>query len=255
MVQGSRMYRAREFAARAGVSVRTLHHYDRLGLLKPRRRSAAGYRLYDDRDLERLEQIVALKLIGLPLKQIKALLDEDLNLKEALRIQRRVLEEKRRLLDAALQAIREAEAALVPGVRPEPARLKRIIEVIEMQTDPNWMMKYYSDEAKAKIAARGAEWTPELQAECERDWADLIRDVEASLNEDPAGEKAQALAARWTRLVEGFTGGDPQVTQGLASLYADRANWPEQGRQQMAPFMKPGVWDFIRKAMEARKPG
>lgn len=62
-----RTYRAREFATLAGVTVRTLHHYDRLELLKPRR-TRAGHRVYSARDLESLEQIIALKFIGVPLK-------------------------------------------------------------------------------------------------------------------------------------------------------------------------------------------
>lgn len=66
----SRRYQVHEFADLAGVTVRALHHYDRLGLLRARR-TDAGYRLYTARDLERLEQIVALKFFGLPLKQIK----------------------------------------------------------------------------------------------------------------------------------------------------------------------------------------
>jgi DNA-binding transcriptional MerR regulator len=70
-------YRAREFAELAGVTVRTLHHYDRLGLLKPRKRSAGGYRLYQMQDLARVEQIVALKFLGLPLAQIRRVLDEE----------------------------------------------------------------------------------------------------------------------------------------------------------------------------------
>ena len=64
------MHRASEFADLAGVTVRTLHHYDRLGLLKPHR-NGSGYRLYRESDLERLEQIVALKFLGLPLKDIR----------------------------------------------------------------------------------------------------------------------------------------------------------------------------------------
>ena len=68
------VYRIREFAALAGVTVRALHHYDRLGLLKPGGRSASGYRLYRDSDLARLEQIVVLKFLGLPLQQIGRLL-------------------------------------------------------------------------------------------------------------------------------------------------------------------------------------
>ena len=70
------MFRVHEFAQLAGVTVKALHHYDRLGLLKPRR-ADSGYRIYVERDLERLEQIVALKFLGLPLKQIKILLERE----------------------------------------------------------------------------------------------------------------------------------------------------------------------------------
>ena len=91
--------RVREFAALAGVTVRALHHYDRLGLLRPRRASS-GYRLYGNAELERLEQIVALKFIGVPLRQIKAMLDRNsAGLADALRMQRTVLEEKQKLLE------------------------------------------------------------------------------------------------------------------------------------------------------------
>jgi DNA-binding transcriptional MerR regulator len=68
----SRTYQPHEFARRAGVTVRALHHYDRLGLLEPSGRTSAGYRLYSDRDLVRLEQIVSLKFIGFPLNQISS---------------------------------------------------------------------------------------------------------------------------------------------------------------------------------------
>lgn len=65
------LYRASEFAALTGVTVRALHHYDRVGLLKPTGRSAAGYRLYGAGDFARLQQVLTLKFIGLPLRQIK----------------------------------------------------------------------------------------------------------------------------------------------------------------------------------------
>jgi len=199
-------------AALAGVTVRALHHYDRLGLLKPRRTNA-GYRDYQARDLERLEQIVALKFMGLPLRQIRELLGRNaLDLASALSSQRRVLEEKRRLIGYAIDAIREAESSLEAGERPEAATLKKIIEAIEMQ-DMRWAEKYYSPEACEKMEARKQLWTPELQARVSRQWTDLFTEVEAAAGagEDPAGETAQALAKRWRKLVEGFTGGDYEI--------------------------------------------
>src|SRR5437588_5739759 len=101
----TQQYKVQEFAELAGVTVRALHHYDRLGLLKPRR-TDSGYRLYGISDLERLEQIVALKFLGLTLKQIRTLLQrEKLALPDALRMQRTVLEGRRCLLDRAIRAI------------------------------------------------------------------------------------------------------------------------------------------------------
>ena len=250
----SKTHRANEFATLAGVTVRTLHHYDRLGLLRPRRRTRTGYRLYEVQDLERLEQIVALKFVGLPLKQIKALLDQNiLELSDALRLQRKALEEKRRLVDRAIQAIREAESAAQSGRRPDSRVFRKIIEVIEMETDNSWMMKYANDAAKAKIEARRGEWSPELQEHVSKQWSDLFHDVEAALGEDPASAKAQALLARWTALVESFTGGDPHVRDSVKKLYADQANWPSRFRDQMAPFSNPKVLDFIGGAAKAQK--
>src|SRR5512140_2829712 len=139
-------YRVQEFADAAGVTVRALHHYDRLALLKPRR-TTSGYRLYTQRELERLEQIVALKFLGLPLKQIKRVLDRDSRaLPDVLRAQRRALEAKRHRLDRAIDAIRDAERAIAPGQPPDAAVIKRIIEVIEMQDNAEFFRKYYTDE-------------------------------------------------------------------------------------------------------------
>jgi len=251
---GERPYRVREFAELAGTTVRALHHYDRLGLLKPRR-SNAGYRLYQLRDLGRLEQIAALKFLGIPLQQIKALLDHrTLDWPETLRLQLEMLEDKRRLLDRAIRAIRHAGKSLRPGQQPYAALLKKIIEVIEMENNTDWTRKYYSDEALEKIEQRKQRWSPELQERVTKDWTDLFRDVEAAIarGDDPAGKPAQALGARWKKLVEAFTGGDPQVSAGLGKLHADRPGWPAHAQQQMAPFSNKAVWDFIHKVIACK---
>lgn len=249
-----RAYRVKEFAELAGITVRALHHYDRLGLLKPQR-TEAGYRMYSLGDLQRLEQVVALKFLGIPLKQIKALLDRDtLELSDTLRRQRRVLEDKRRLLDSAISAIWDAERSIRPGRQPDTALLKKIIEVIEMQNNTDWAKKYYNEKALGKIEQGKQGWSPELQERVTREWTELFRDVEAAIarGENPAGKAAQALGARWKKLMEGFTGGDPEVSAGLNRLYADQANWPASAHQQMVPFSKPKVWEFIHQVISCK---
>jgi len=249
-----RSYRVREFAELAGTTVRALHHYDRLGLLKPRR-SDAGYRLYRGIDLERLEQIAALKFLGVPLKQIKELLERSvLDWREVLRLQRRLLEQKRRLLERAIHAIGEAEESIRTGQRPDAALLKKIIEVIEMENKTDWTQKYYNQEALEKIELGRQRWTPELQERITKEWTDLFREVEAAIAQgaDPAGKPAQALGARWKRLIEAFTGGDREVSAGLRRLYADQPNWPQHARDQMAPFSNKAVWDYIHKVIACK---
>jgi DNA-binding transcriptional MerR regulator len=241
-------YRVHEFAGLSGVTVRALHHYDQLGLLKPSRRSAAGYRLYGDHDLARLEQIVVLKFLGLPLKEIRDLLKRETPLVEALGHQQRVLNEKRSQLDRSIQAIGAAAKSLESKKEPDWQLIKSIIQEIEMQNETEWSKQYYSEDAKARIEERKALWSPELQAKVSQDWAGLFADIEAALGEDPAGPQGQALAARWRTLVAGFTGGDPEIQKGLNKMYADQTNWPAGPKAKYQ--IKPEIQSFITKAMQ-----
>ena len=248
-IKDTTLYLASEFAERAGVTVRTLHHYDRLGLLKPSRYTEAGYRLYGEADFARLQQIVMLKFIGLSLKEIKELLDRrELDLQMTLRLQRTVVEQKRLHLEKVIEAIERAEDAMSSSEKLDWETFKQIIEVINMQNDMEWMKKYYTEEQLAELAERG---TPEVLERGQRDWAALIKDVEAAVAEglDPQSEKAQELVTRWSNLIEAFTGGNPAIRESLTRLYADQANWP-------ATFNKPysdKFGEFISKAGAARK--
>jgi len=244
------MFKVSEFAEKAGITVRTLHHYDRLGLLKPSGRTEAGYRLYADRDFARLQQIVTLKFIGLPLKEIKALLDRnELDMAATLRLQKQLLQEKRWQVGMAIQAIEEAERSIDSTQSLDLAALRKIIEVMERQNNMEWTKKYYSPDAQAKIAERAATFTPEMQAEVTSKWNDLFRDIEMAMQkgEDPGSARSKELAQRWAGLLKGFTGGDPEVQKGLNSLYADKSNWPQTFDQ---PF-KNEVWEWMKKAMAA----
>ncbi len=243
-------YRVQAFAKLSGVTVRTLHHYDRLGLLVPRREGGArgdrrGYRLYSAANLERLEQIVALRYLGFPLRQIKTLLPAGgLPLRQALQVQQRLLREQRRRLNRALDAI---QAALRPRA-PNAGGLQRILREMAMANDPGaWTHRYFSAAAKASIAARAAAFTPAMQAEASRRWAALLAEVEAALDGDPRGPRAQALAARWRELIGNFTQGDGEVGRGMGRLWANRERWPAEMKQRTAGF-RPEVMTFMRKA-------
>jgi MerR family transcriptional regulator, thiopeptide resistance regulator len=244
-----KLYQASEFAAMTGVTVRALHHYDRVGLLKPSGRTASGYRLYGERDFARLQQIVTLKFIGLPLKQIGEMLDRDsFELSTALRLQREILAERRRRLLTAIRAIEEAEQVMASGGEANWETFAKIIEVMNMQNDWEWVKKYYTEEQLEELARRG---TPEVLEKGQRDWAVLLKDVEAAITDgvDPSSERAQALTHRWSALIESFTGGNPAIRESLTNLYRDQANWPATAQK---PFGDDAM-TFISKAQAAHR--
>jgi DNA-binding transcriptional MerR regulator len=230
-------FRIGEFAKLAGVTVRALHHYDRIGLLKPLRGSS-GFRLYRLEDLERLEQIAALKFLGIPLREIKLLLKRGpLTLVDSLRVQREALAEKRRLIDRAVVAIEAAEKVVRSGQTTDASILRKIIEAIDMQPQEKFMRKYYTDQAwldKERIVHETPleVWQKNIKA-----WRQLFAEIEAAIDLDPASESAQALTKRWLQLAETAHGGNEAVRAGHIEAWNDRPNWPrEQQDKLLASF-------------------
>jgi DNA-binding transcriptional MerR regulator len=236
-------YRVQAFAELAGVTVKTLHHYDRVGLLHPRR-TTAGYRLYTSSDLVRLEQILALKTIGFSLHEIRQLLDRDaLPLPAIFRQQREVLEEKRRLLDRAIHALTEAEHAAAAESSPVTAILQDVIRVMNMQ-DIDGMRKYYRDEA-------WAQWRHYYEAWPSPAWQALYREIGTALGSDPAAPHAQALADRWQALTreDAVT---PAVRTGMIKAWGDREHWPSSLKRRMEEFDVERATRFVADALWVR---
>jgi DNA-binding transcriptional MerR regulator len=235
-----------EFAQRTGVTVRTLHHYDRLGLLRPGGRTASGYRLYGERELIRLQQIATLKFIGCSLNEIKAALSGPASdLGETLKLQQEALERKRRTLDKALRAVDRAQKLFAQSGQADWNALKHIIEVIQMEQDKSWMLQYFTPEQQAVLSARKSE----VRSRGEEGWAKLIPEIEAAAKDglDPASEEARSLIERYQQLINLFTGGDPGIQANLERLYADKANWPTTFKSPLSEAAR----SFVEQAKKA----
>lgn len=194
------------------VSVQTLHHYDRIGLLEPSVRLANGYRVYSERDLLKLQQIVALKYFGFELSQIKKLLAADIDIVEHFSAQLQFLEEKAKsLLDAgnALKAI------ISDCQRHESIPWETIIKLIEVfrmtrQLEKTWAGKVLSKDELNDYANFEREF-PSRYNESEKkkfkqEWAELARDVEANLDKNPASSIGIALGKRCMDWVNQYYG-------------------------------------------------
>ena len=123
-----------EFAKRSGVTVKTLLHYDKIGLLKPSQKTYSGYRIYCDDDFLKLQQITTLKFIGLSLNEISHILHESgENLGNMIRIQKKALEEKKKHIESVISVFSKAENQAKENGFLDAKNLINIIKITNME--------------------------------------------------------------------------------------------------------------------------
>jgi MerR family transcriptional regulator, thiopeptide resistance regulator len=215
-VSDTRPLRVGEVARVTGLTVRTLHHYDEIGLLVPSERSGAGYRLYSDGDVRRLYRIVALREMGFSLAEIgSTLVREGDDPRPALRRHLERVDEQLRLgrrlrtrLTRILELLDHAD---------EPSS-DQFIDAIEVMTR---MERYYTPEQLEQLERRAEAVGEDGLRRAEADWAELIAAVEAerAAGTDPADPRLDPLVERWTDLIRQFTGGDPGIKASLQRMY------------------------------------
>ncbi len=205
-----------QLARRTGVTVRTLHHYEACGLLQPAVRSAAGYRLYGEAELRRLQHIVSLKALGLTLDAIRGSLDTDApSLAEAVRRQAHRLRETIAHQHALLLRLEHLQQRLAAGEAIDGETLLKTIEASTI------MEKYLTTEQQQAVQQRGETLGAARIREVEQAWPQVIAGMTAALqlDKDPASEEVQALAAKWRALLREFTGGDAGIQRSLNNMF------------------------------------
>jgi MerR family transcriptional regulator, thiopeptide resistance regulator len=209
-------WRVGELARQTGLSVRTLHYYDEIGLLAPSFHTGAGHRLYTARDVARLQQIKSLRQLGFALEEVRDCLGRpdfsplrviDMHLarlREQIELQQRLCGR----LEAIAAHLRSAEEVSVEA----------FLQTIEGMT---MVEKYYTPEQLEEFQERARQFGEERIRQAEADWQELIAQVRAEMDRgtDPASETVQALARRWTALVDAFTGGNPEIHKALQQMW------------------------------------
>ncbi|MDX5376921.1 MAG: MerR family transcriptional regulator [Halomonas sp.] len=209
------LLRVGELAKRTGLTVRTLHHYDEIGLLKPSMRSDAGYRLYRRQDVARLHHIQALRSLGMSLTDIGALLERPSSSLTAV-IERQIQMLERKIADQA--QLRDRLVALhrqfESGDEPEMDDWLKTLEMMTMYD------RYFTREELDRLPLYRAD--DDRQAE----WKTLIGEAQDLIRQGvpPSDRAAQELAQRWMTTLERDTAGDPTL---LDKLNAMHANEPE----------------------------
>lgn len=184
-----------EAAKRAGVSVRTLHYYDEIGLLKPSETTQAGYRFYDDSAMASLQQILFYRELGVPLEQIRRILSApDNDRAEALQKHRTLLMMKRQRLDDMLRLVDETIGGITMyNERPKPTQADW--ESLKNQYAQEAAERWGNTEAFLESREKHAKYTPEQEEQIKAEMEEIFRSFGACAG--PEGPEAQALVKRW----------------------------------------------------------
>ena len=241
------MKTVKEFASLTGVSIRTLHYYDEIGLLRPASVTESGYRLYGQQELERLQQILFLRELRFSLKEIAQILDDPtFDKRQALHQHRQLLLLQRQRLD---ELIRLADNTLKGGsqmnfdlLKHDPAR--------EMQEE-------YANEVRQRWG------NTEAYAESQRktagyqksDWQNLLSGMESIFDRfadlaregaDPASTEAQELVENWRDYIsENMYTCTPEILHGLGQMYVS-----DERFQKNLDSHGEGCAQFMSRAIE-----
>lgn len=221
-----RTYTVKQLARLAGVSVRTLHLYDELGLLVPAQRTEARYRLYGEAELLRLQQILFYKELDVPLQEIQRILDDpDFDLVQALQQHRTALKARKQRLAALLRTLDRTIDHLTNNTIMEHTELYEGLPKEEAENLRRDAVEAHGKEAversEAHLMAQGKPGIERLKAEA----ADIMHRLIALRSDGPTSDVVQAQIARHYANIRAFWGtsdlADPQLEAyaGLGELY------------------------------------
>src|SRR3954453_20140548 len=240
-----------EVAALTGVTVRTLHHYDRIGLLSPSERTTAGYRRYTPSDLDRLHQVLVYRELGFPLEEIATLLDDPgADPAEHLRRQHRLLRDRlegNRAMVAAVEKEMEAQSmgmALTPEEKFELFG-EGYSEDYEREAEERWGETEAWAQSRRRTAAYSKEDWVRIKAEAqdvEGRFAEALRSgvpADSQQAMDLAEEHRQHIT-RW------FYDCPPEMHAGLGRMYVEDERFTAHYEQ-----LAPGLAQYVSTAVQA----
>ncbi len=237
------MRTVKEVSKLTGISVRTLHHYDAIGLLKPANITDAGYRLYDDESLKRLQNILMFRELQFPLKEIKAILDSpEFDSEEALGQQIKLLEMRQKHLEKLIAFAREIQKKGVDNMSFN-AFDKTEMEQYEQEVRERWggTKEYaqYEQKTKGKTEKGIQEMADKLLA--------LFAEIGQLREFSPAQKEVQVkIRELQTFITENYYSCTDEILRGLSQMYV----MDERMKRNIDHAGGDGTAEFVKQAVE-----
>jgi len=232
-----------EVSKLTGISVRTLHHYDEIGLLKPSDITEAGYRLYDDIALERLQHILLFRELQFPLKDIKEILDSpDFDRNKALEQQIELLTMKKEHLENLILFARGIKFIGVKHMDFSAFDTKKMDEYAE-QAKQSWG----KTEAYKEFEEKSKDWTEDTTRDIAKDMMALFVTFGEMRQLEPSAPEVQEQVKKLQNYItEHFYNCTPQILKGLGKMYAGGGEFTDN----IDSYGGEGTAEFTHKAIE-----
>src|SRR5262245_59086302 len=231
-----------ELARATGLTIRTLHHYHEIGLLRPSLHTVSGHRLYTAADVARLQQVISLRQLGFSLEEVRDCLHRpDFSPVEVIRHHVARLREQIAMQQGLCERLEVLAAGFDEAGEVSADEFLWTIEVMNM------IENYYTPEQMEYFKKRREEAAAagqDIAQQGTADWAELLAQYTAEMEKgtDPADPKLKELEKRRQALVNAFTGGDQAIAQNLKRL------WTEQGDKLCARYgMDPKLMEYLGK--------
>ncbi len=219
------MYTVNQLARLAGVSARTLHHYDHIGLLKPAQVGENGYRYYDDQALLRLQQVLFFREMGLDLKTIKATIDRpDFDQVRALQTHRQALLARIERLRALIKTIDATILHLSGEIKMSQ---ESIFRGFDRETEKRYSQEaqdLWGETARQSIRLWNS-YSEEKKTEILKQGGEIYAAIVEKMHLGPAHEEVQALLLRWHEHLRHFYEPTIEVLAGLGQMYHDHPDF------------------------------
>ncbi|MBU5438857.1 MerR family transcriptional regulator [Tissierella sp. MSJ-40] len=247
-MEGQHLLTIGELAKKMDTTVRTLQYYDKEGLLKPSAKSQGGRRLYTEKDIIRLHQILSMKYLGFTLDEIKnhlISLDTPQQVIEVLEQQKEAVQKQIDNLTNALSAIIALQNEVRQMQQVDFGKYADIISLLRLKNEGYWIVKHFDNRLMTHLKERFSNY-PDLAHSLFEEWKNLCDETIHLKNqgEIPEGEKGQELARKWWTMVMEFTGGDMSLIPALLQFNQSKQNWDKEMREKQSivdEFIEPAI--------------
>ncbi len=246
MSEAEEYHAVKQLATMAGVSTRTLHYYDEIGLLRPTRVAPNGYRQYGRQAVLRLQQIRFYRELGLSLGQTRQILDQPgFDRRQALALHRRALQAEVARLQTLLATLDKTILYLEGKATMSNEELFTGFTPEQEQAYEADARRRYGDEVVAESSRRWKGYDAEERQRILQDGGSIYHELTGHLADDPASPQVQALIARWHQHLRYFYEPTPEILRGLGGAYAEDPAFAE-----FFARLDPGLPAFLHRAIE-----